>query len=101
MHLVLQSFFFQAEDGIRDLYVTGVQTCALPISHTFRFGRALNFTLPSESEGVSIEADMERSTIIFPLGPALHLSWADCNARVNPDRSKVYRCELKPGYRFQ
>src|SRR5215469_18696461 len=24
--------FFQAEDGIRDLYVTGVQTCALPIS---------------------------------------------------------------------
>src|SRR5690349_22565690 len=26
------TFFFQAEDGIRDLYVTGVQTCALPIS---------------------------------------------------------------------
>src|SRR2546421_8330552 len=25
-------FFFQAEDGIRDLIVTGVQTCALPIS---------------------------------------------------------------------
>src|SRR5204863_6876311 len=24
-------FFFQAEEGIRDLYVTGVQTCALPI----------------------------------------------------------------------
>src|SRR5690349_22679805 len=30
-HVVL-FFFFQAEDGIRDLYVTGVQTCALPIS---------------------------------------------------------------------
>src|SRR5204863_4278239 len=28
-------FFFQAEDGIRDLYVTGVQTCALPISRGF------------------------------------------------------------------
>jgi len=27
------SFFFQAEDGIRDLIVTGVQTCALPISY--------------------------------------------------------------------
>src|SRR5205823_8261169 len=26
-------FFFQAEDGIRDKLVTGVQTCALPISH--------------------------------------------------------------------
>src|SRR5690349_22587805 len=29
--LSLSFFFFQAEDGIRDLYVTGVQTCALPI----------------------------------------------------------------------
>src|SRR2546430_13651811 len=28
---LLFSFFFQAEDGIRDLTVTGVQTCALPI----------------------------------------------------------------------
>src|SRR5256885_7085064 len=30
-------FFFQAEDGIRDYKVTGVQTCALPISPTFTF----------------------------------------------------------------
>src|SRR2546426_289242 len=29
-------FFFQAEDGIRDYKVTGVQTCALPISSTER-----------------------------------------------------------------
>src|SRR2546430_12482793 len=29
---VIRFFFFQAEDGIRDLTVTGVQTCALPIS---------------------------------------------------------------------
>src|SRR3982751_6734349 len=29
-------FFFQAEDGIRDLIVTGVQTCALPISRRSR-----------------------------------------------------------------
>src|SRR5687768_17916374 len=29
---VLFFFFFQAEDGIRDVAVTGVQTCALPIS---------------------------------------------------------------------
>src|SRR5690606_40516414 len=27
-------FFFQAEDGIRDFHVTGVQTCALPICST-------------------------------------------------------------------
>src|SRR2546426_7172304 len=30
--IVLILFFFQAEDGIRDYKVTGVQTCALPIS---------------------------------------------------------------------
>src|SRR5688572_29204667 len=29
--IVVSFFFFQAEDGIRDLTVTGVQTCALPI----------------------------------------------------------------------
>src|SRR5207253_8090604 len=29
---LLLDFFFQAEDGIRDGHVTGVQTCALPIS---------------------------------------------------------------------
>src|SRR6266496_5251626 len=37
-------FFFQAEDGIRDLYVTGVQTCALPISSGR--GRVRSHTLP-------------------------------------------------------
>src|SRR2546430_6128928 len=30
-YVCLFFFFFQAEDGIRDLTVTGVQTCALPI----------------------------------------------------------------------
>src|SRR5205809_8053938 len=32
MKLCVSVFFFQAEDGIRDVAVTGVQTCALPIS---------------------------------------------------------------------
>src|SRR5437870_11550009 len=31
MHVSIVCFFFQAEDGIRDGHVTGVQTCALPI----------------------------------------------------------------------
>src|SRR5216683_1999695 len=37
LHTVLKCFFFffQAEDGIRDLIVTGVQTCALPISSRY------------------------------------------------------------------
>src|SRR5256885_12578097 len=33
-------FFFQAEDGIRDYKVTGVQTCALPIFRHTRDGRS-------------------------------------------------------------
>src|SRR5256886_9546202 len=36
VQIVLDFFFFQAEDGIRDLTVTGVQTCALPISPAAR-----------------------------------------------------------------
>src|SRR2546425_10318327 len=32
LQMVVLFFFFQAEDGIRDKLVTGVQTCALPIS---------------------------------------------------------------------
>src|SRR2546429_4658661 len=43
MRTVLSSscvFFFQAEDGIRDVAVTGVQTCALPISGSL--GRRLH-----------------------------------------------------------
>src|SRR2546425_2880076 len=40
---ILWFFFFQAEDGIRDKLVTGVQTCALPIS---RQGRWLNLRRP-------------------------------------------------------
>src|SRR2546430_8931744 len=42
-------FFFQAEDGIRDLTVTGVQTCALPISTLAALGAARRkVTCPSD-----------------------------------------------------
>src|SRR5699024_11986699 len=43
-------FFFQAEDGIRDRNVTGVQTCALPIYTTgFWLLRSISATLLSAS----------------------------------------------------
>src|SRR5256885_2761954 len=47
LHLVF--FFFQAEDGIRDYKVTGVQTCALPISQPrdlARLGICRSFQIP-------------------------------------------------------
>jgi hypothetical protein len=69
-------------------------------SHPVIFGQALNFTVPGSAEGISIQAEINGATITFPFGPNLYLSWADCNARVNRDQTKVYRCELKPGYQF-
>ena len=42
-------FFFQAEDGIRDRLVTGVQTCALPIF----CNTAVVVTVPAEEEHLS------------------------------------------------
>src|SRR6478672_13908849 len=47
-------FFFQAEDGIRDLIVTGVQTCALPISGIERR------PVPVRSGGCVIPSDEAR-----------------------------------------
>jgi hypothetical protein len=67
------------------------------------FGQALNFTLPPTQEGVSIEAEVDGAPMVFPLGPELYLSWATCAARTNTAEGQtttVYRCELKPGYRF-
>src|SRR2546421_3612960 len=47
MRACLLFFFFQAEDGIRDLIVTGVQTCALPIfiSNKLAFSKKLQFLI--------------------------------------------------------
>jgi hypothetical protein len=66
------------------------------------FGRALNFTLPPTQEGVSLEADLGGTPMVFPLGPEPSLSWANCTVRTGMEEEKtaVYRCELKPGYQF-
>src|SRR5437868_8416216 len=48
-------FFFQAEDGIRDRNVTGVQTCALPISMGFGLPAAIGAAL----------AEPERTVVCF------------------------------------
>jgi len=65
------------------------------------FGRSMSFTLPATAEGPSIETDFGGADIVFPLGPALRLSWADCTLQVAPDQTKLYLCALKPGYVFQ
>jgi len=65
------------------------------------FGPTLDFTLPADAEGLSLQADLAGENIIFPLGPDLILSWASCTDEVNQDQTKLYRCELKPGYQLQ
>src|SRR5690606_41579637 len=44
-------FFFQAEDGIRDFHVTGVQTCALPISPVIQHADTLYADIRIEPNG--------------------------------------------------
>lgn len=70
-------------------------------SYPVIFGEGLSFTLPSAAGSVSIEADLDGQTIIFPLGPSNFLSWASCDVVVNPDKGRVFRCAPKSGYRFE
>jgi hypothetical protein len=70
-------------------------------SYPVIFGQALTFSLSPSAEGPSIEAEINGDSIVFPLGPELFLSWADCHVTVDQDQTKIYRCELKPGYRFR
>src|SRR5699024_12216271 len=51
--LFLFYFFFQAEDGIRDRNVPGVQTCALPIFPTSVYTFSKNFSCPQGRSGMS------------------------------------------------
>jgi hypothetical protein len=71
------------------------------ISYPFRYGQALSFAVPASAEGVCLEADLNGNAIVFPLGPDLLLGWASCVAPETQGQTRVYRCELKPGYQFQ
>src|SRR5438067_5029575 len=57
------SFFFQAEDGIRDRNVTGVQTCALPIFQGERItavGPAASVAIPPGAKVI----DLSRASVL-------------------------------------
>src|SRR5256885_244348 len=71
-------FFFQAEDGIRDYKVTGVQTCALPICAML--GELLDDLLTSPSTGPCITATRHfapRPPVLVPFPPSLDPRIAD------------------------
>src|SRR5687767_15700043 len=60
------AFFFQAEDGIRDKLVTGVQTCALPISRLIERLRAEGVLRPQ-----AVVEEAKRAGLRLPLACAL------------------------------
>src|SRR2546428_5100011 len=83
-------FFFQAEDGIRYLIVTGVQTCALPISSsvsaTCAFGLALTLLASSCTPSTPAPSGSPRSS-----GGATHLQLIEAEdaQTLDPDRKSV------------
>jgi hypothetical protein len=89
------TFLFQAEVFRQE--ISDIVRESYPVI----FGRALNFSLPGAAEGPTLEAEIDGTKIVFPLGPSPTLSWALCNVRTGKDQSKSYRCELRPGYQFR
>src|SRR6266540_4357042 len=87
-------FFFQAEDGIRDRDVTGVQTCALPISQFTvynydRRGRADSGDTPP----YAVEREMEDiETLIAEAGGSAHLYGVSSGGAHGPAGSAIAGC---------
>src|SRR3989449_4556455 len=80
-------FFFQAEDGIRDVAVTGVQTCALPISIPAPLRREEDRAVAPPSvtpapEGM-LEAQIQQHRVVT-------------RARAHADRERDARYDLQP-----
>src|SRR5205823_8171437 len=82
---VLFAFFFQAEDGIRDKLVTGVQTCALPISPTAYMCRAPKNREAYEALGAATEQIESEQTKRVPE------KLKNKHFPVNPQRSEERR----------
>ena len=72
-------FFFQAEDGIRDWSVTGVQTCALPIFYMSGFGAA-GSTLGVPDIGLMSATEM--ADRVRALAASAQIGRASCRERV-------------------
>src|SRR3712207_7591504 len=79
-------FFFQAEDGIRDIGVTGVQTCALPISMTRHLGSCLAEHEPSRGKA----ARLLRLRVEDAFSP---IFWMDVEIKANATLEELDRSE--------
>src|SRR5687768_18580531 len=77
------SFFFQAEDGIRDVAVTGVQTCALPIS-LWQWTEITMFDAPGTRVRTSLISVWYSQGTVWPTvsGRFTEIGRASCRERV-------------------
>src|SRR5256885_6293892 len=75
-------FFFQAEDGIRDYKVTGVQTCALPISWA-PDGNRISYRQKSGAQAKLYSSDLDGKSKLISTDPS---SDSDCPHWIAPDR---------------
>src|SRR5207248_7935848 len=87
-------FFFQAEDGIRDRTVTGVQTCALPISPAAALAHAPRATPRSvrESSGgrsTSRSGDPSFAPVAPTERPASHRGDSGTASRMRSEERRV------------
>src|SRR6266496_1928291 len=87
-YIIFFFFFFQAEDGIRDLYVTGVQTCALPISISKpRYEQpARSAATPVVPEPLKGSRSEERR-----VGKECRSRWAPCHSKKKEKTEEVER----------
>src|SRR5262249_59952247 len=83
-------FFLQAEDGIRDWSVTGVQTCALPISSLPRWRHSVIITRPSEATLGCARCDRLRAPRSSPV-PSV---WIVPTWVVVPRSYSSWNCEI-------
>src|SRR5256886_11287787 len=85
--VVLKFFFFQAEDGIRDLTVTGVQTCALPISRwrlQFSDAKGIGFTMALFPTKASHQQAQVFMIGLHKVGAGTHRHWLVDNWQAAP-----------------
>src|SRR5258708_22099045 len=76
-------FFFQAEDGIRDDLVTGVQTCALPIFIAGRRRDYLDAVIAANPGMEAVELDITDPTSINQVAAKLIAEHPDLNVLIN------------------
>src|SRR3712207_6908798 len=90
-------FFFQAEDGIRDIGVTGVQTCALPIYGDDGDLKLVLDALPRAFGGLSVERFEASVRAFFGAAehPTLRRRYAACAYRRSEERRVGKECRSR------